>query len=541
MPVIYKAITLTVSSLYKISVAFINLTVVLVFVISFVFISSCKRNHTPLANANENKNINSPSDIAVFPYLPAVFNSQANYDTSTSIILTTADVARFDEKTEEKPFVNSVQIIDAYKPWPPRWYTTTPFYSDEEYKKNTAQHQYRFDFVIDAKIDAGYFSFFKILSKQKMGVGQLESPDFAGYILLNEKMEPVDTIKSNNKRSNMYFHDLRINAQGEKMVDLKKDTYLDLRDYTDDPKDSSVHCYIDYIHILDSNDKAVFTWNPMQHFSPDVFNYKATIQKRAFAARHADMVEWTRLTSALWDYDGNILYSMKQIGIGKVSRKDGHIMWQVNYSDIPIVSGKDTLEWYNPHDFNLLSENTTSATYSLYSDGAEGKKPAVGVVFEINKKTQKLKLVKYLWPKTVYWAVGQGNVEYHPNGDYAMGYGFFEASDTGSVNSYRSVLEYQLASGPWGVYQLPQWIYTYKARLLKNWPRPPRPEIIRKGDVLEATGDFKDFTWYKLSGANLTTATKAGTGNVLKPEKGNTYCVESKYGIGYSVSLPFTN
>ena len=507
--------------------------------------SGCNRQRpADIPGMNESGTVTAGSEsttLEIFPYLPAVFVKEENYDTTTSLILTTADVARFDDKTEDKPYVNSIQIIDADQPWPPRWYAATPVYTDEMYQANNKQNQYRFDFMIDAKVDAGYFSFYKIISKQNKGVGQLDAPEFAGYIMLNEKMEPVDTVKSNTKRSNMYFHDLRINQQGERMVDLKKGTYLDLRDYTDNPKDSSVHCNVDYIQILDSNDKTVFNWNPLQHLNPDLFQYKETVKKKAFAATHADMIEWTRLTSAFWDYDGNILYAMKQIGIGKISRQYGHVLWQLNHSDMPLALGKDTLEWYSPHDFNMLSHDASTATYSLYSNGAEGAKPAGGVVFQRHKKTGQFKLLKYIWPKTVYLAYGQGNLDYHPNGDYAIGYGFFEKSDTSSMRNYRSVLEYKLVNGPQGVYQLPQWIYTYKARILRNWPRPPRPVIIKKGELLEAVGDMQDFTWYKLSGERLTTVQKAGTGKTLKPEKGATYCVEAKYGIGFSVSRAYKN
>jgi len=489
---------------------------------------------------NDTLSVAAPLDVLL--YLPPVIAANPNEDSATSIILTTADVARFDDLSEEKPYVNSVQIVDANEPWPPRWYIATPVYTDKMYEKVAKQNQYRFDFVIDAKIESGYFSFYKILSQQAIGTGQLSAPEFAGYILLDKKMEPVDTIKSNMKRSNIFFRDLNINEKGERLVDLKKDTYLDLRDYTDNPKDSSVHCYLDIIHILDSNDNVLFTWNPLYHINPDLFQYKETMNSKAFATRHADILEWTRLTSALWDYDGNILYAMKQIGIGKVSRETGQIMWQINYSDIPIVSGKDTLEWYSPHDFNFLSENDTAVLYSLYSGGAVGVQPACGVLFEQNKKTKKFKLVQYIFPQTNYLAVGQGNLEYHPNGDYAIGYGFFSEPDTSANagDNYRNVLEYKLHDGTASVYQLPRWIYNYKARLVRDWPRPPRPVIMQKGDNLEATGDFKEYTWYKLSGANLTTASKVGAGNTIKPEKGSIYCVESKYGIGFSVSLPFT-
>ena len=503
-----------------------------------LFQTSCNRQRP--ANSISGSEI-SGSDTAqnIFLYLPPLLGKNVNSDSSTSLILTTADVARFDDKKEEKPYVNSIQIVDADEPWPPRWYAATPVYTDEDYKRTTQDGKYRFDFMIDAKVDAGHFSFYKIISKQNLGTGQLISPQFAGYILLDEKMQPVDTIKSNIKRSNMYFHDLRINKNGERMVDLKKDMYLDLRDYTDDPKDTAVHCNLDYIHIIDSNDKTVFTWNPMQYIQPELFHYKETVKKKAFAANHADMIEWTRLTSALWDYDGNILYAMKQIGLGKINRKYGYIMWQLNYTDMPVVSGSDTLEWYSPHDLNFLSDDATTATYSVYSNGAEGAKPAGGVIFKMNKKTEEFKPVKYVWPKTVYLANGQGNLDYHPNGDYAIGYGFFEKSDTGLVNNYRSVLEYQLNDGPWGVYQLPQWIYTYKARILRNWPKPPRPVIAAEGNQLTAQGDMDNFTWYELSGDRLTTVKKVGEGKSFKPEKGRTYCVEGVFGVGFSVSRPY--
>lgn len=507
---------------------------------------SCKRNPQGGLEPNTESSNNTALDsntaaLETFPYLPAVFSKAPNNDTTTSLIITTADVARFDNKPEEKPYVNAIQIIDADQPWPPRWYAATPVYTDAMFEANNKQNQYRFDFMIDAKVDDGYFSFYKIISKQPKGQGQLVAPQFAGYILLNEKMEPVDTVKSNTKRSNMYFHDLRINQQGERMVDLKKDTYLDLRDYTDNPEDTAVHCNIDYIHIIDSNNNTIFTWNPLHHIKPELFEFKETVKKKAFAANHSDMIEWTRLTSAFWDYDGDILYAMKQIGIGKISRQHGNVIWQLNRADIPLVSGTDTLEWYSPHDFNLLWHNATTATYSLYSNGAHGAKPAGGVVFERNKKSGQFKPLKYIWPKTVYYANGQGNLHYLPNGDYAIGYGFFEKSDTATAVNYRPVFEYQLSSGPGAVYELPQHIYTYKARILRNWPRPPRPAIVQKQDQLEATGPFQNFTWYKLSGPQLTTVQKVGTGKTLRPEKGATYCVESAYGIGFAVSKPYKN
>jgi hypothetical protein len=405
-------------------------------------------------------------------------------------------------------------------------------------KQITAQHQYRFDMTIDAKVEANTFSFYKILSQQEIGVGQLVAPEFAGYILLNEKFEPIDTVNSKEKGFNMYFHDLRTNTKGERMVDMKKNVLLDLRSYTKEEKDSAVNCNVDYIQILDTNNNTIFSWDPIKNIDSKLFRFKEILAGKAFATRHADVLEWTRLTSALWDYDGDILYAMKKIGIGKFSRKDGHVIWQINYSDMPIISGGDTIEWFEPHDFNMLAETPTTVTYSVFSNGNEQKK-ACGVIFEMDKQTHQVKLVKYIKPKTKYLADGQGNVDYDLQGNYAIGYGFFEKSDTISKPYYRNAFEYQKANGNYGVYQMPQWVYTYKAHILEHWPRPARPVIHSQGDSLFVTGIGKEFTWYMLSGPDLRTIQKVEKGLSIKAAKGKAYCVEEPYGIGFVVSKTF--
>lgn len=452
------------------------------------------------------------------------------------MLLTTADVARFDNKSELVSYNQSLQIIDADEPWPPRWYTCPPYYTKEMFNQITAKKQYRYDMTIDAKVESGYLSFYKILSQQNMGVGQLHAPDFAGYILLNSKYEAIDTVISKEPGFNMYFHDLRLGKGNERMVDMKKNIKLDLRKYANEERFKAVNCNVDYIQILDTNNNVVFSWDPLKNLNPSVFRFKETLKGRAFASRHADLIEWTRLTSALWDYDGNILYAMKEIGIGKISRLDGHIIWQINYSDLPIISENDTLDWVQPHDFNLLSETDSSVIYSLFSNG-EGLKKAKGVIFEMIKKTQKVKLVKYINPKTIFKCDGQGNLSYLTNGDYAIGYGFFETSDT--ISGYRSVLEYQKTNGSFGVYQLPQWNYTYKAHILTNWNKPPRPTILKTKDSLYVKEDTQDLTWYKLYGEGNMSIKKVGQGKSIKFEKNASYCVEKKYGIGYSVSKLF--
>jgi hypothetical protein len=353
--------------------------------------------------------------------------------------------------------------------------------------------------------------------------------------------EAIDTVKSNTARRNLYYHDFRENAKKERIVDLRKDTYLDLRDYSNEQKDSAVHCNIDYIQILDSNNKIIFSWNPVNRINPELFNFKETLKQRGFGASNSDLIEWTRLTSALWDYDGDILYSMKNIGIGKISRKTGEVIWQINNIDLPLIDGKDTIQWYNPHDFNFLYANDSTATYSIYSNGDMDLEPAKGIVFEMNKKTQKFKLIKNIYPSWTYFAQGQGNIDYKQNGDYVIGYGNFDESDT-ATNKQSICFEFgNIKKGVQGVYTVPVYNRTYKAHKLEGFPKPERPLIVKKSDLLEAQGNFKDFVWYKMTGKDNTTLLKVGEEKTIKAEKGVTYCVESKLGIGYSVSQMFKN
>ncbi len=479
-----------------------------------------------------------PVPQELFLYVPPLIGTMPNTDTGTCFLISTGDFSRDENTPELKPYVSTIQIVDADQPWPPRWYACTPLYSDEMFHNDTLQGLYRFDLMFDAKVEAGHLSFFKILSRQPKGVGQLIAPDLAAYILLDKNLEPFDSISSTTKKRNVYYHDFRINERGEKIIDLRKDTYLDLRDYSGEQKDSAVHCNIDYIQILDANDSILFSWNPLEHIHPDIFEYKETLREKPVGGNNNPLVEWTRLTSALWDYDENLLFSMRKIGIGKISRLDGRVIWAIYHTDIPYIAGKDTLEWYSPHDFNYLYDTETTATYSVYSNGKKGVKYAGGVVFEQNKKTHEIKLVKHVTPQSKYVAKGHGNLDYKKDGSYVMSYGHL--FDTDNPENFRDDMQYGKNDSVYGIYQTPKGNPIYKAHRLENFPRPPRPEIVLKNGLLEAKGDMTDWTWYKLSDPDKTTVTSAGTGKSITPEKGITYCVEGKYGIGFSVSRCYT-
>jgi len=476
-------------------------------------------------------------------YLAPVLNKKAVKDTA-SLILTTGNDAWSEGIPQKKIYTNSVQIIDADEPWPPRWYSSTPVYTAEMFRRDTLAGVSRFDWMVDAEIVDGHFSYYKLLSRPLLKEGPLQNVELAAYMLLNDKMQCVDTIKTEKGIENLFYRSLSINSKGERLVGLKKDTHLDLRMYSNVPTDSSSHCEIDILEVLDQKGNLLFSWNPMDHLDPKLFRFKELLAGRAYGYSNTDIIQWTRLTNAQWDGDGNIIYSMLQYGVGKISRDDGHIMWQINSNQMPILIGKDTLQWYRQHDFKFLYETDSSSVYSLYSNGLKGSKGqdsilSCGVIFEQNKKTLRLRLLKYQYPKIKFVPGGQGGYDYDvKNGNYFISYGNLKKPISPN-GDFTENFEYGNNDSVYGIYLMPQNIHCFKAHRLENFPRPPRPSIVKNGDELEAIGDMDTFTWYKMSGQDNTTIQKVGSGRKLRFEEGCTYCVAAKYGVGYCVSRPF--
>jgi hypothetical protein len=156
------------------------------------------------------------------------------------LILTTGNDAWAEGIPQKNIYTNSVQIIDAEESWPPRWYSATPVYTAEMFRRDTLAGVSRFDWMIDAEIVSGYFSYYKLLSRPLMKDGPLQNVELAAYMLLNDKMQCIDTIKTAKGAENMFYRSLSINSIGERLVGLKKDTYLDLRTYSHNQADSSV-------------------------------------------------------------------------------------------------------------------------------------------------------------------------------------------------------------------------------------------------------------------------------------------------------------
>jgi hypothetical protein len=403
------------------------------------------------------------------------------------------------------------------------------------YREDSINHVQSTDFILDAKVDGNYLSFFQFLVKIKDDM-PISTP-VADYLLLNKSYEAVDTIsRISQNHDKLYWHDFRINKEGDRLISIKETKPIDLREKTGNPGDSAILSDIDIIQIIDKMGNVKLEWNPLKRLDKNVFQFEESLHSKSFTGQHKENgpIDWSHLTSMQLDYDDNIIYSLRFIGIGKISSKDGSLMWHIDYKDLPIISGRDTIQWFFPHDFNFISQNDSFVTYSLFSLG-NGKTNSAGVVFQINKKTSKVKLVEYVNPEIPFVGSGQGGFEYTNHGNYIFSYGIY---DLDKKVKYRPSVQYT-HNGITSIYNFPDMVNAYRTYLLNDWPVPDRPQIVQSNNTLSVVGKHKKLTWYKLSGPNLDIVTMIGDGDSISASKGAVYCVETPYGIGHVVSKSY--
>ena len=467
-------------------------------------------------------------------HIPALTGKGHDSDSGTSFLFSTLNTSAYGGVIVNQSYTQSIQIADADEPWPPRWYTNLPYRTYAENIRDSAEGKRRYDFMIDAKIADGYLAFSETSAKVKDEAYVSKEAD--GYILLNKKYEVVDTVVSITP-SKIFWHQLSINKAGERLISVISQTKLDLRPYTNNQADAAVHSGVDVIQVV-KNGSVVFSWNPIEKLEPGLFKFNEKLHCVGCEGDKDWDINWTQLTSAAWDFDGNILYCLREIGIGKISRKDGKVLWQLNTKDLPNNSDK-TLDWFRPQDFNPVADNDSETIYSLYSVRTRGQESSKhkGVIFKVNKRTNEVKLVKAVTPEIEFKGDGDGSFEYDGKANYVF-YFFPYGGDATSQND-REALEYTKNDTSHVIYKLPAKINAYKVHKLKGWPRPPRPVVNLKNGMLEVQGNWKNVVWYILEGPTNQKVSVAGTGLTIKPKAGEVYCVEAQYGIGHVVSKAF--
>ena len=461
--------------------------------------------------------------------LPPVILNPGSKPTTGNLILSITDFEKF-FKSENGRYSDCIEIIDADKPWPPIWFSAVaPFVA------NNAPKQPALDLITGFNYQSGFYGFYQEHSLLKEDIVR-HKIDFtnkhivsASYVVCSPTLKPLATLKPSTLAFN--FHCMAVNNKKERLVMLELDTMLAIKT-ADNPLKKPTATLIDIIAIYDSTSKMIFKWNPVEVLGVDAVNPLYIHAPSASVGR--DKLDWSHGNSTEWDLDGNILYSFRHIGVGKISRIDGHVIWQLDNKSIYTDNKKDTLAFYLQHDLEPVKTEGDYTRYSLYSNGDFAHPKAFGLEFKANNKDGSIKFIRKRYSACNVPSTGGGSYTVDDNGDYLLSYGV--TPDNGDKPSH-TFCEMAKSNGDIiATYSLPKNVFAFKVLKLKA-PPVVRPTVSRKGNVLTAKGDMTGWIWYRLENDN--TFTKMATGADFKPSVGGTYFVAGKLGIGYAVSEAF--
>ncbi len=458
-------------------------------------------------------------------FLPPVLADSGGKGT---FILSTADFGKITNGGNNQ-FANSVQIIDAANPWPPIWFTSAAPCGYNQVQNNVA-----FNWFMDASVQDGYISFYK---EQSVISREMNHPHkqglVAGYIICAGNLSAIDTFSSTTMPIN--FHAFAVNSKREKLGMLQLDTVLNMAEAWNSATDTMDLALLDIIEVVDSNNKVVFKWNPVAALGVGAVDRQYAHEPSATVP--PGILDWSHGNALSWDYDGNILYSFRHIGVGKISSADGHVMWHLEGKKMYTDKRGDTIAFYLQHDFKKVRQMKDAEVYSLYSNGDKGHPQPYVLQFTVNSKskTNEVGFERKIFPHKKIRSSGSGNYDVNANDNYLFNYGV-TVGDT--LNDFHVFMEegddkMQAITN----YYLPKDVYSYKAHWLDG-TSIPRPSIKNTDGVLSAIGNANNCIWYQLAGDNNTVAVKVGVGGEFKPLRSGAYCLAREYGVGYAVSRP---
>ncbi len=445
-----------------------------------------------------------------------VLKSNGALGDSVSFILTASDYNLW--RGLPVKYTSSIQIVDAADPWPPRWFATAPIDGDIQTIP-----------FINATQQNDKVVFANAISRRYRG-GQIKMQE--AMLSCNRAFELTDTFYKAGLEIDV--HDFAINKAGEKLYFAVYDTVVNLKDFIKGAKDSAVSISYERIQIDNSNNETIFSWSPIENLGLNAMYQPYCFEKSVI--NKSLNFEWSHANSLCWDKDGNILYSFKYIGIGKISRTDGHTIWRVDRNKQRVNSLSDSLPIFLQHDLHFVEDNSSGSIYTVFSNGDSLSPYCSAYQFKISEcdSGYKLKLLKSFVSADIK-KTGGGNYDVYPSGHYLINYGLYRDSllSRHVLFEYRSVNDSIIAR-----YSVLANAFCYRVhRFLGELPL--RPNVIEKSGILTSASNNKGNTWYELSGKNMEVVKKVNSSSTFKPTHNGNYCVVVKQGIGYSVSKVF--
>jgi len=406
-------------------------------------------------------------------------------------------------------YPSSLQIVDPLHPFPPIFFANA-LPADENAEERGIYQDFRFQETVRQ------LSFF-------FGISDKQGESVSTYYICDTNFSVVDTFRG--RKGSVTGHGFEINARGECLYFANEDTVLNISAFSRNPGDTAVLVAYQLIEILDRRDSLLFSWNPLEHLPlTDTYANPHEVSERNPLVKGWN---WSRATSVSFTHDGSIVYSYRHIGIGKINRQTGKLLWKLG-GKTPTIPLPENGAYFRQHDFR---EMTPPDTYSLFSNGNE-ETPCRVIIYHIHEQTGKAGIVKIIQPEQPVFSTHGGNFETYEDGSYLVNYG-----NTLSLDDWQKCFELCDNQGrKKAEYYLPCQNHSFQVHLVKTW-RPAQPVILNNSGILKLSGTSSSVSWYRLEGDGK--AIHLSDEAAFRPSAKGTYVAASKRGFGWLVSQPY--
>ncbi len=429
-----------------------------------------------------------------------------------NLLLNTKDFTPYLVQNGKTLRTSTLQLVRASNPFPPLWFQMGNPEADTGSFIGTT-------FLGDVRIQKD--------NKKLTFFGSYPGKFFGATTLDIQTLQPIDSLTKyswptkDNVIMQLDSHDYQVDAEGNQLFANQVKQKVDARCLSGLEKDSVRYAVVNNIVILNAKDSVIFYWNPLEHMSVCEMNWAY----RNASLNYGDIINWSHINSIRFANDGNILYSYRHIGVGKINRKTGDIIWKLGGKDtLNSISIADTSGYYLQHDFS----QRTDGLYSVFSNGDTAHPYLDGIVYKINEINKTATLVSRYRPKPEIYSLALGNYDYE-NGVSIINFGMYKPENIeadkqqiGQILVGEKIAATLFSSG----LNFPYQIHTTKWSVAQL-----RPKIIFNKNKLFSnliTG-LHDYVWYEIEG---TTAKPVGTGTAFLPPKSGNYVVEAQLGTG---------
>ncbi len=434
-----------------------------------------------------------------------------------NLLLNTKDFTPIYNPGHGTSLTSTVQLVNAAQPFPPLWFQMGNPETDTAGFAATS-------FLADIKIQKnnGNLTFYKFLPDNFSG---RISIDTANLIII-DNLSTYKTSPDDLMMMNIDLHDYDIDAEGNKLFANQLQRKINAACLSGLEGDSVRKAVMNDIIILNPKDSVIFKWNPLDHLSACEMNWNY----RNSSLKYGDAINWSHVNSVKFANDGNILYSFRHIGIGKINRKTGEIMWKLGGKDsLNAISLPDTAGYYLQHNFIQREDGM----YSVFSNGDSTHHYLEGLVYKIDAVKKTATLISRYKPEPFIYSEALGSYDCKDDtciicfGMYLPKYRYKDSQEMGQILVGKKIIA--SISGP-------PMNFSYQMHMTKWAAAQRRPKITLKRSILssDTKEGLHDYTWYKI---DSTSAIPVGTGITFSPAASGKYVVEAQQGTGIFISF----